>query len=111
MTDRPDEINSCYVCVNISCREGGSEELRDMLIERLAGSDIDVKTHICFGACWMGPNIVLYPKGTWYSNVQSADIDEIVAHIRGGPEVQRLINSVDPGLYELVVSILDAGLS
>jgi (2Fe-2S) ferredoxin len=109
--DRPDEIHSCYVCLNISCAEAGSQALQDALAEKLEGSGVQVKTHICFGACWMGPNIVLYPKGTWYSNVQMTDIDEIVAHIKGGPPVERLENTLDPGLHELVVSILDAGLS
>ena len=108
--DRPNEIRSCHVCVNLSCMEGGSEALRDRLVEQLTGSGVEVKTHICFGACWMGPNIVLYPQGTWYSNVQAGDIDEIVAHTQGGDPVERLIYSGDPGLQELVVSILDAGL-
>ena len=109
--DRPDEIRSCHVCVNISCAEGGSEALLDTLTARLAGSGVEVKTHICFGACWMGPNIVLYPQGTWYSNVQPGDIDDIVAHIQGGEPVERLIHSLDPQLHELVISILDAGLA
>jgi (2Fe-2S) ferredoxin len=108
--DRPDEIRSCYVCVNISCAEGGSEAVHDALAERLAGSGVEVKTHICFGACWMGPNIVLYPMGTWYSNVQSADVDDIVAHVEGGEPVERLVYGSDPQLHELVISILDAGL-
>jgi len=108
--DRPQEINSCYVCVNISCAECGSQALAKTLAEELDGSGVEVKTHICFGACWMGPNIVLYPQGTWYSNVQAGDLDDIIAHIRGGEPVERLLNSIDPQLHELVVSILDAGL-
>ena len=107
---RPDEIRSCHVCINISCAEGGSEQLVDTLVERLADSGVEVKTHVCFGACWMGPNIVLYPQGTWYSNVQASDLDEIVAHIRGGEPVGRLVYDRDPQLHDLVISILDAGL-
>lgn len=108
--DRPQEIHSCHVCVNISCREAGSESIAQELEARLAGTGIDMKTQICFGACWMGPNIVLHPLGTWYSNVQTGDLDEIVAHITGGEPVQRLVNNSDPQLHELVLSILDSGL-
>lgn len=108
--DRPQEINSCHVCVNLSCAEGGSETVRAMLAEKLADSGVAVKTQICFGACWMGPNVVLHPEGTWYSNVQPGDVDEIVAHIKGGPPVERLMNTSDKQLHELVISILDAGL-
>jgi (2Fe-2S) ferredoxin len=107
---RSPEIKTCYVCVNLSCAEGGSQAIATNLAERLAGTDVAVKTQICFGACWMGPNIVLHPNGTWYSNVQLGDLDEIVAHIQGGAPVDRLIDKVDPTLHELVISILDAGL-
>jgi NADP-reducing hydrogenase subunit HndC len=98
------------VCINISCAEGGSEGLLHTLNEKLAGSAVEVKTHICFGACWMGPNIVLYPQGTWYSNVQPGDIDDIVAHIEGGAPVARLVSNVDEQLHGLVLSLLEAGL-
>ena len=108
--DRPQEIHSCHVCVNLSCAEGGSVAIKDLLTEKLAGTGVEVKTQICFGACWTGPNVVLHPQGTWYHNVQPADVDEIVAHIKGGPPVERLINRGDPQLHELVISILDAGL-
>jgi (2Fe-2S) ferredoxin len=109
--DRPQEIHSCHVCVNLSCVEGGSKAIAERIVQQLDGSGIEVKTHICFGACWMGPNIVLYPQGTWYSNVQLKDVDEIVAHAKGGPPVDRLIYTGDAQLHELVISILDAGLS
>lgn len=107
---RPTEIHSCHVCVNISCREGGSEELLRALTERLGSSNVQVKPQICFGACWMGPNIVLYPLGTWYSDVQASDLDEVVSHIQGGEPVARLMGGIDPGLHEMVLSLLEAGL-
>lgn len=108
--DRPQEIRSCHVCVNTSCAEAGSRALLDALRERLAPLDVRVKAQICFGACWMGPNVVLYPQGIWYSNVQPGDLGDIVAHIEGGPPVARLLDHVDPQLNKLVLAILDAGL-
>ena len=106
---RSQEINACFVCVNISCREWGSEALVEALRERLAGTDVQVKTHICFGNCWKGPNIVLYPEGTWYADAKLEDVDDIVAHVKGGPKAERLAQSVDPGLLELTLSLLDVG--
>lgn len=108
--NRPDEIRSCIVCVNVSCLEGGSEALFEALKERLDGSGIEMKTEICFGGCGFGPNIIAHPKGTWYSGVQLEDVDDIVAHIKGGPTPQRVLNPVDPQLHEMILSLLDAGL-
>jgi (2Fe-2S) ferredoxin len=39
----------------------------------------------------MGPNIVVYPEGIIYSGVQVSDIKDIIAHLEGGPPVERLI--------------------
>lgn len=110
--DRPDEIRSCYVCVNIFCAEGGSREIKEAIAERLAaeGSPAEVKEYICFGACTMGPNLVLYPEGTWYTNVEAGDVDDVVAHVLGGPRVKRLTERIDPGLHDLILEILDAGI-
>ncbi|MEA2638767.1 MAG: NADP-reducing hydrogenase subunit HndC [Chloroflexota bacterium] len=105
---RSTDINSCYVCVNLSCAEAGSQKLVDALEERLADSNVDVRTHICFGACWMGPNIVLYPEGTWYSNVAESDVDDIVTHVKGGPPVARLLSGTDESHHKLVLEILEA---
>ena len=41
--------------------------------------------------CDMGPNIVVYPEGIIYSGVQVSDIKDIIAHLEGGPPVERLI--------------------
>jgi (2Fe-2S) ferredoxin len=110
--DRPNEIRTCLVCVNVYCAEGGSRELRADLQERLTetGSPVQVQEYVCFGACTMGPNLVLHPEGTWYMGVQPGDLDEIVAHIQGGPPVERLTKRVEPVLHELILDILDAEL-
>src|SRR5438046_570126 len=107
---RSDEIKYCYVCVNLSCAEAGSQKIINALGEQLAGTDVEVRTQVCFGACWTGPNVVLYPQGTWYSNVNEGDVDEIVAHVKGGPKVDRLVNKVDADLLDLVLAILETSV-
>ena len=110
--ERNEEIHTCLVCNNIDCESRGSlainEELTRMLAE--AGSPVQVTPHLCFGACELGPNVVLYPQGTWYMGVEMSDVEEIAAHAMGGPEVERLSEKVDPALRELILMILDAGL-
>ena len=45
----------------------------------------------CLDRCAGGPVAVVYPEGTWYTFVDTADIDEIVeTHLRDGQPVERL---------------------
>ncbi len=109
---RSSEIKTCLVCTNVDCASRGSPALLEALKERLAaaGSAIEVKSYLCFGACQDGPNIVLYPEGTWYMGTQPADVDAITAHMLGGAPVERLTARVDPALRDLILEILDSGM-
>lgn len=45
----------------------------------------------CLDRCEQGPVLVVYPEGTWYTYVDTSDIDEIVdRHLVGGEIVERL---------------------
>jgi (2Fe-2S) ferredoxin len=45
----------------------------------------------CLNRCEMGPTLVVYPEGTWYSYVSLEDIDDIVEqHLANGKIVERL---------------------
>lgn len=105
MADR-ERVQAFYVCVNTSCRSGGSLAILEALRALRGGSVDAVREQVCFGACWMGPNVVLYPQGTWYCGVQASDLPEIVAHAEGGPAVERLIDRSDQGLCEQVARVL-----
>ena len=109
---RSPEIEACLVCHNIDCKSRGSVEIGDEIAQRLsaAGSSIEVKPYLCFGACQEGPNLVLYPEGTWYMGVAQEDAAEIAEHILGGPRVERLTDRVDPSLRDLILEILDSGI-
>jgi len=46
----------------------------------------------CLDRCAAGPVLVVYPEAVWYSYLDLADIDEIVAsHLQQGTVVQRLL--------------------
>ncbi|MEY4110632.1 MAG: hypothetical protein RLZZ46_987 [Bacteroidota bacterium] len=45
----------------------------------------------CFDICEHGPNVMVYPEGTIYGNVQLADVEEItLQHLKNNQVVQRL---------------------
>src|SRR2546421_2315664 len=99
------------VCQNADCVQRGSGERIKELTEKLKGSDdIEVKSYMCFGGCQAGPNIVLYPQKVWYCGVKQADVEDIAAHVEGGPDVERLTQGIDPTLKELIYQVQDAGL-
>ncbi len=46
----------------------------------------------CLGRCSVGPSLVIYPEGVWYTYSSLADIDEIIAtHLVAGGVVERLL--------------------
>ncbi|GAC1406240.1 MAG: NAD(P)H-dependent oxidoreductase subunit E [Burkholderiaceae bacterium] len=45
----------------------------------------------CLDRCEEGPVLVIYPQGTWYTYVDTDDIDDIIdTHLVGGKVVDRL---------------------
>lgn len=109
---RNDEVHTCLVCHNIDCKSRGSVEIGEEIARRLSegGSTVEVKPYLCFGACQEGPNIVLYPQGTWYMGVKAEDAEAIAGHMLGGPVVERLTARVDPALRDLILEILGSGI-
>ena len=67
--------------------------------EDLAGpGGVRVNKAGCLDRCAGGPVAVVYPEGVWYTYVDTADIDEIVAsHLRDGVVVERLRLPPDVG--------------
>ncbi|MFN4022833.1 MAG: (2Fe-2S) ferredoxin domain-containing protein [Hydrogenophilus thermoluteolus] len=46
----------------------------------------------CLGRCDLGPVLVVYPDGIWYTYLDESDIDEILSeHIANGRPVARLM--------------------
>ena len=102
----------CLVCQNVDCKSRGAEELMKELQARVAEKglpDVEVRSYMCFGACQEGPNVVLYPEKSWYAGVKKEDLDEIVGHLSGGPDVKRL-DKIDPSLKDLIYQLLDTGV-
>ena len=84
------------VCGGTGCSSSNSQALIDELNKELtekglAGEAQVIKTG-CFGLCALGPVVVVYPEGCFYSRVKLEDIPEIVdEHILKGRIVTRLL--------------------
>ena len=110
---RSEEIHTCLVCHNVDCEFRGSVAVGEEIARQLAEaeSSVEVKPYLCFGACGLGPNIVVYPQGTMYMGCELGDAEQIVRHILGGEPVERLTKSVEPALRDLILEILDSGMA
>lgn len=86
-------------CTAIHCMKKGSSTVAGRLRIELKrrGLDERVMCNTCdsIEVCDMGPNIVVYPEGIIYAGVQVKDIKDIIAHLEGGPPVERLILTPD----------------
>lgn len=89
------------VCAGTGCTSSGSAEVRDALRAKLVemglDAEIDVVQTGCFGFCNLGPIMVVYPEGTFYTKVKVEDVAEIAeTHLKGGQVVERLLYTI-PG--------------
>lgn len=78
-----------------SCAGRGGDELRDYMKSRLKELGLPktrVNTAGCLDRCELGPVMVIYPEGTWYSCKTKQDIDEVIeTHLQKGGRVERLM--------------------
>ena len=84
------------VCGGTGCSSSHSQALIDELNRELEEKgllgEVQVIKTGCFGLCALGPVVVVYPEGCFYSHVTEADIPEIVEeHILKGRIVTRLL--------------------
>ena len=83
-------------CGGTGCTSSGSPRIQDAFRTELekAGlaEEISVVQIGCFGLCALGPVVIVYPDGTFYSNVTVDDVAEIVnEHLLKGRPVERLV--------------------
>jgi (2Fe-2S) ferredoxin len=96
-----------FCCTNIRpdghprgcCKAKGGENFRNYLKARgkeLGLDDIRVNNAGCLDRCELGPTLVIYPEGTWYTCQSVEDAEEILqSHVIGGDIVARLALTVD----------------
>ncbi len=71
------------LCGGTGCTSSGSAQLK---------KEIELTVTGCFGLCELGPVVIVYPEGTFYSRVEVSDIAELVEeHLIKGRPLERLI--------------------
>ena len=88
--------SNVLVCGGTGCTSSNSmqiaEKLKDELVKHGLEKEVNVITTGCFGLCALGPIMVVYPEGSFYSMVKIEDIPEIVEeHLLKGRIVTRLL--------------------
>lgn len=84
------------VCGGTGCTSSGCKNvvnaLRKSVEEYGLQKDVNIVTTGCFGLCALGPIMIVYPEGSFYSQVQAENIPRIVKeHLVGGNVVKELL--------------------
>ena len=96
-----------FFCINqksngkTCCQDHHASEFRAYMHKKLddlnllGAGKIRINKSGCLGRCELGPVLVIYPEGVWYSFESTHDLDEIIQeHILSGKIVQNL--RIDP---------------
>ena len=84
------------VCGGTGCTSSNSQAIIDALEAQIAEKGLSEEIKVirtgCFGLCALGPIMIVYPEGSFYSQVKVEDIPEIVEeHLLKGRIVTRLL--------------------
>ena len=88
--------SNVLVCGGTGCSSSNSQEIMRRLEEEIKKKGLYKEVNVvctgCFGLCSLGPVVIVYPEGSFYSKVTLADIPEIVEeHLLKGRIVKRLL--------------------
>ena len=84
-----DERPSCARCGAQAAQEYAKRRIKELDLN--GAGKIRINKAGCLDRCEEGPVLVVYPEGTWYTYVDTHDIDEIIdVHLVGGRIVERL---------------------
>lgn len=84
------------VCGGTGCTSSGSHKIIEKLEQEIKTAGLSEEVGVvqtgCFGLCALGPIMIVYPEGSFYSMVKEEDIKEIVEeHLLKGRVVTRLL--------------------
>lgn len=93
-----------FFCTNLResgaqcCEQCNASEIRAYAKDRIkqlglsGAGQVRINTAGCLDRCELGPVLVVYPEGTWYSYLDREDVDEIIEkHLIKGEIVERLL--------------------
>ena len=75
--------SNVLVCGGTGCTSSHSEQIIEKLQEEIKAQGLEKEVNVirtgCFGLCALGPIMVVYPEGAFYSRVTPEDVPEIVS--------------------------------
>ncbi len=85
------------ICGGTGCTSSDSpkiaEAMENEIVKLGLQDEVKVVRTGCFGLCEMGPVMIVYPDGTFYSRVKVSDVPEIASeHLLKGRIVERLVH-------------------
>ena len=88
--------SNVLICGSTGCTSNHSKEVMEKLKDELKKKGLDKEVNVvqtgCFGLCALGPIMIVYPEGAFYSMVTVDDVPEIVEeHLLKGRIVKRLL--------------------
>jgi len=115
-------------CAGTGCTSSGSLAIAEEMEKQLKANGLENEIKViktgCFGLCALGPIMVVYPEGAFYSRIEVSDVKEIVEeHLLKGRIVKRLLyqetveeenikslNEVDFYKYQKRVALRNCGV-
>ncbi|MEG2054318.1 MAG: NAD(P)H-dependent oxidoreductase subunit E, partial [Oscillospiraceae bacterium] len=84
------------ICGGTGCTSSGSDKIAAAFEAEIVATGLDTEVKVirtgCFGLCALGPIVVIYPEGSFYSMVKEENVKEIVdEHLLKGRPVTRLL--------------------
>jgi NADH:ubiquinone oxidoreductase subunit F (NADH-binding)/(2Fe-2S) ferredoxin/NAD-dependent dihydropyrimidine dehydrogenase PreA subunit len=84
------------VCGGTGCTSSGSNDILHAFKKEISKHGLENEIEIvrtgCFGLCELGPVVIVYPEGAFYSRVKAEDIPELVEeHLVKGRVLKRLV--------------------
>ncbi len=84
------------ICGGTGCTSSGSKAVQEAFATNIEAMGLSEEVKLvqtgCFGLCALGPVVIVYPDGTFYSRVTPEDVKEIVEeHLLKGRIVERLV--------------------
>nr|WP_122013286.1 NADH-quinone oxidoreductase subunit NuoF [Maliibacterium massiliense] len=86
------------VCGGTGCTSSGSPRIIEEFEKEIKNNNLEKEVKVvrtgCFGLCAMGPVVIVYPEGSFYSRVKPEDVSRIVSeHLVKGRVVEDLLYS------------------
>ena len=84
------------VCGGTGCTSSNSDKIAQAFEDEILATGLQDEVKVirtgCFGLCALGPIVVIYPEGSFYSMVKEENVKEIVdEHLLKGRPVTRLL--------------------